>query len=165
MNTIEEQLWNYIDGNCNASEQAEIKTKIATDLQFQSIYHDLLAVHQELNILDLEEPSLSFTRNIMERVDLELRPVALKTKIDNRIIYGIGSFFLISILGILGYAISISNLDFNFTLPKLALPIETSKLFNPNFIQLFVLFDVALGLIYLDSYLRRGRNTEKKAER
>ena len=108
MNTIEEQLWNYIDGQCTANEKAEIEAKLAIDSNYQAVYEELLAVNQELNNLEFEEPSLSFTRNVMEQVKLEPRPVTLKTKIDKRIIYSIGAFFAISILGLFGYAISIS---------------------------------------------------------
>ena len=162
MNTIEEQLWNYIDGNCTDSEKAEIEAKIATNLPYHAAYQELLAVHQELNKLDFEEPSLSFTRNVMEQVKLELRPVALKTKIDNRIIYSIGAFFMISILGIFGYVISISDLSFTFEMPKLDLSFDTTQIFNPIFLQIFILFDVALALIYLDSYLRKRKNMTQK---
>lgn len=161
MNTIEEQLWNYIDGYCNAAEKQEIEIKIAADLEYNAIYKELLAVHQELNKLDFEEPSLSFTRNVMEKVALELPPIALKTKIDNRIIYAIGSMFVISLLFIFGYAVSISEWDFE--LPKIDLAFDATKIFTPTFILMFVLFDIALGLIYID-ILWRKRATKKEAK-
>ena len=31
MKTIEEQLWDYIDGNCSPTEKIEIEAKIASD--------------------------------------------------------------------------------------------------------------------------------------
>ena len=163
MNTIEEQLWNYIDGNCTAVEKAEIEAKLAMDVQYQEIYQDLLAVNNELKQVDLEEPSLSFTRNVMEKVNQELRPVALQTKIDHRIIYTIAGFFIASILGIFAYAIAISNVNFSFEMPKIT--IDTDKLINPVTIQLFVFIDVALALVYLDNYLRKGKiKAQKKGE-
>jgi len=160
MNTIEEQLWNYIDGNCTAVEKAEIEAKLAVDLQYQKVYEDLIAVNNELKQMDLEEPSLSFTRNVMEKVNLELRPVALKTKIDKRIIYTIAGFFITSILGIFAYAIVISDSNFSFEMPKMNF--DTDKIINPVTIQLFVFIDVALALIYLDSYLRKGKMKAQK---
>ena len=162
MNTIEEQLWNYIDGNCSPIEKAEIEAKIASNLQYHTIYNELMAVHQELNKLDYDDPSLSFTRNVMEKVALELPPVALKTKIDNRIIYGIGSLFVFSLLAIFCYALFTSNLDFE--LPKFDYAINISKLFTPAFMQLFILFDVALGLICLDWMWRKKLNKKASEE-
>jgi hypothetical protein len=161
MNTIEEQLWNYIDGNCTAEEKIEMETKIAVNIQYHTIYQELLAVNKELNQLDFEEPSMSFTRNVMDKVNLELKPVALKTKIDNRIIYSIAAFFALSILGIFAYTISISNLSFDFKMPTMN--INFGKYINATTIQVFLLIDVTLGLLYLDSFLRkRNINAQKK---
>ncbi|MBB2146188.1 hypothetical protein GM921_11875 [Pedobacter sp. LMG 31464] len=160
MNTIEEQLWNYIDGNCTAEEKIEIETKIAVNIQYHSIYQELLVVHNELNKIDFEEPSMSFTRNVMDKVNLELKPVALKTKIDNRIIYSIGGFFALSMLSIFIYALATSNLTFDFKMP--AMNFNVGKYINPTTIQLFLLVDVALGLLYLDSFLRKRKISAQK---
>ena len=161
MNEIEEQLWDYIDGNCTAVESEEIKAKIATNLQYSKIYKELIAVHKELGQLDFEEPSMSFTRNVMEKVELELPPVALKTKVDQRIVYFIASFFVLSILGIFGYAISKSNLNFTFELPKIDFTLGLTKVFNPITLQIFIIVDVFLGLVYLDSFLRKRKGLKQ----
>lgn len=160
MNTIEEQLWSYIDGNCTAEERIEMEQKIATNLQYNAIYAELLAVHQELTKLDYDEPSLSFTRNVMEKVEIELPPVALKTKIDNRIIYGLGALFVLPLLAIFLYALFTSN--WNFDLPKFAYTLDYKKIFTPVYVQLFILFDVALALVYLDRVWRK-KLTKKEA--
>jgi len=161
MNKIEEQLWNYIDGNCTATEKTEIEAKIASNLQYSTMYNELMAVHNELNLLGFEEPSMSFTRNVMEHVNLELKPVALKTKVDNRIIYSIGAFFGLAILGIFIYAISITKMDFDFKMPTIDFHLD--KLVTSTSIQVFLMVDIALALVYLDSCLRKGRiNAQKK---
>lgn len=160
MNTIEEQLWSYIDGNCTSEEKIEIETKIAVNSQYQTLYQELLAVHNELNQLDFEEPSMSFTRNVMDKVNLELKPVRLKTKIDYRIIYSIGAFFALSILGIFTYAIATNTSSFDFQMPDLNF--DASKYINATTIQIFLLVDVALGLLYLDGFLRKRNLTAQK---
>ncbi|WP_316786031.1 hypothetical protein [Pedobacter frigiditerrae] len=162
MNTIEEQLWNYIDGICTAEEKIDIEHKIAVNIQYHTTYQELLAVHNELNKIDFEEPSMSFTRNVMEKVNLELKPVALKTKIDNRIIYSIGAFFALSIIGIFIYAIAKSNATFDFKMPTINF--DAGKYVNATTIQVFVLVDVALGLLYLDSFLRKRNLKAQKKE-
>ena len=75
MKTIEEQLWDYIDGNCTIEERIEIEHKIKANLQYHRTYEELLSVHQELEKLNLDEPSMSFNRNVMEKVNLEIKPV------------------------------------------------------------------------------------------
>jgi len=164
MNTIEEQLWNYIDGNCSAIETVEIEAKIANDLQYKELYQELLAVHTELSKLDFEEPSMSFTRNVMEQVKLEIRPVALKTKVDHRIIYAIGGFFVLSLLCIFGYAVATSEMNFKMDFPDVNFGIDANKIITPISIQIFLMVDVVLALIYLDSFLRKRKTAESKKE-
>ena len=153
MNTIEEQLWNYIDGTCTPVEKLEIEAKLAVNIQYHTLYQELLKVNEELTKIDFEEPSMSFTRNVMEKVNLELKPVALKTKIDKRIIYSISAFFAISIFGIFLYAIATSTSSFDFKMPEMNF--DAGKYINATTIQIFLLIDVALGLLYLDSFLRK----------
>jgi hypothetical protein len=162
MNTIEEQLWNYIDGNCNFAEKIEIEAKIKADLQYSTTYKELLLVNNELSNLELEEPSMSFTRNVMEQVNLELKPIALKTKVDNRIIYSIGAIFILSIVAIFGYVVATADLNFKFNLTQLNFDLYETKIINPTSIRIFLMVDLVLILIYIDSFLRKRKDTTQK---
>lgn len=163
MNTIEEQLWNYIDGNCTPVEKLEIEAKLAVNIQYHSLYQELLKVNEELNKIDFEEPSMSFTRNVMEKVNLELKPVALKTKVDNRIIYSIAAFFVISLASIFVYSLATSNFDYKLEFPEMSASFDPAKYINSTSIVVFLFVDVALALVYLDSVLRkRNVAAEKK---
>lgn len=162
MNTIKEQLWNYIDGNCNFAEKIEIEAKIKADLQYSTTYKELLLVNNELSNLELEEPSMSFTRNVMEQVNLELKPVALKTKVDNRIIYSIGAIFILSIVAIFGYVVATADLNFKFNLTQLNFDLYETKIINPTSIRIFLMVDLVLILIYIDSFLRKRKDTTQK---
>ena len=160
MNTIEEQLWNYIDGNCTPAEQLEIEAKLAINIQYHNLYQELVKVNESLNKLDFEEPSMSFARNVMEKVNLELKPVALKTKVDNRIIYSIGSLFILAIIGIVIYAVAISDLNFKMDIPKIDFSFGLGKYMNRSTIQIFLMVDVAIALIYLDGFFRKEKIKE-----
>ncbi len=162
MNTIEEQLWNYIDGNCNFAEKIEIEAKIKADLQYSTTYKELLLVNNELSNLELKEPSMSFTRNVMEQVNLELKPIALKTKVDNRIIYSIGAIFILSIVAIFGYVVATADLNFKFNLTQLNFDLYETKIINPTSIRIFLMVDLVLILIYIDSFLRKRKDTTQK---
>ena len=163
MNTLEEQLWNYIDNNCTPKEREAIEAKLATDMAYQQVYQELMLVHNELGNLELDEPSMSFTRNVMEQVKLEPRPIALKTKVDKRIIGFIGGFFVLSILAVFIAAIANSKISFDVNWPKFDWAADTSKLLNPTFLKVFLLFDLVLALIYADSLLRKKRTQKKGA--
>lgn len=152
--SIEEQIWDYIDGNLDSGQKAAIGHKIATDATYQSVYQELFAVHQQMETIELEEPSMSFTRNVMEQVKLEIQPVSLKTKIDHKIILGIASFFILALVSVLVYAVS----NVQFTVAKWTLPtLNIEPFITPFSIRIFLFIDLLIGLICIDSIFRKKR--------
>lgn len=151
MTTIEEQIWDYIDGIGSAEYRSEIESKIATDEAYKAIYQDLSALHQQIGDIGLDEPSMSFSRNVMEMVSLEIAPVSMKTKVDKRIIYGVSAFFIIAIAAIFIYALS----QLNFTASKVTLTFNLTNYMTPALFKGFLFADVIIGLLYLDRLLRK----------
>lgn len=164
MTPQEEQLWNYIDGCCNAAENVEIEKKLATDEAFKQLYLELLTVNEQLGThLEVDEPSMSFTRNVMEQVKQEMAPIQLKTKVDQRIIYAIGGFFSVTLLALLTYAFATA--DFKMKMPSVNLDADVSALLNPTVLMVVLFINAALLLVYLDSLLRKGtKKTQKNGE-
>jgi hypothetical protein len=155
MNTIEQQLWDYIDGTLAEAAKKAIEEKIASDPEIKSQYEDLLKLNSVLGALDLDEPSMSFTRNVMESVAAEPAPIALKTKVNSRIIYTIGGFFVLSLLGILGYVFYQAKASFTgFTFPE-KFNINLDQYITPTTLYTFLFVDLVIGLIFLDQFLRR----------
>ncbi|GAA4211713.1 hypothetical protein GCM10022289_41500 [Pedobacter jeongneungensis] len=155
MNATEQQLWDYIDGNLNASDRKNIAEKIESDTEIKSLYEDLLKLNSAFGELDLDEPSMSFTRNVMESVASEPAPVAMKTQVDKKIIYGIGGFFVISLLILFGYVLYNSDLsmpEFNF---NARLNLNLDKYITPTVLYSFLFFDLVIGLVFLDQFLRK----------
>lgn len=68
LNDIEVRLWEYIDGFSNDAEKSAIEKLIAENAEWKAKYHELLEVHQSLNLVELEGPSMRFTRNVMEEI-------------------------------------------------------------------------------------------------
>lgn len=155
MNTIEQQLWDYIDGILDEKTKKTVEEKIASDPEIKAQYEGLLKLNSVLGALDLDEPSMSFTRNVMDSIALEPAPVALKTKVNTRIIYAIGGFFVLSLLGILGYLFYQAKASFTgFTLPE-KLNINLDSYITPTTLYVFLFVDLVIGLIFLDQFLRR----------
>lgn len=158
---IENRLWDYIDGTSNASEQTEVEKLIAANAEWRSKYHELLEVNSLMNLAELEEPSMRFTRNVMEEIArLQIAP-ATKNYINKKIIWGIGAFFLTAILGFVIYAIGQVNWNAASD-SKSALGIDLSQvdysaMFNSTFMNIFMMVNIVLGLMLLDRYLANKR--------
>jgi hypothetical protein len=164
---MEERLWEYIDGACPAEDRLFIEQLIADNQEWRTKYQELLELQDLMaHHLELDEPSMRFTQNIMEAIGKEHIAPAVKTYINKRIVWGIASFFMVSIIGLLIVGITQVNwtaggtdssfLNFNkINLDK----IDLSKFFNNTYTSIFMMINVVLGLMLLDMYLHR-RKTE-----
>jgi hypothetical protein len=158
--TIEERLWDYIDGTCNAEEKTFIEQLIATNAAWKAKYKELLEVNQLMDHIDLEEPSMRFTQNVMEEIGkFQIAPAA-QSYINKRVIWGIGTFFLLSILGFLIYGFG--QIDWSSTSSNSKMPIDFSKvdlsvIFKNTYTNVFMMLNVVLGLVMLDMYLGKKK--------
>ncbi len=158
MNTIDEKLWDYIDGNCSEEEKKTIETLIAQNDAYRHQYEQILILNQQFSKIELDEPPMAFTYNIMESIRAEQAQIPLKAKVDKRIIRGISIFFVLTILALLIFSLSMIHLSpvhFSTHLPdKLTMP-EIGKYFNNSVLKGFLFLDTVLGLYLLDKYLHK----------
>ncbi|MES2112435.1 MAG: hypothetical protein V4577_27000 [Bacteroidota bacterium] len=166
MNNIEEKLWSYIDGTCPADEQTVISRLIASDESVRLKYQELLALDKEFAAIEMDEPPMAFTYNVIEAIRTEEAMVPLKTKVNKRIIMGIMLFFLIGLTGFIIYTLTqmdissagvpdiVSKVTVNVKLPQV-----NTQISKPM-VEGFMFFDVVLGLFLFDKYLRR-KNSDK----
>ena len=167
MNTqqnMEDRLWDYIDGTGSAEEKSFIEQLLESNLEWRAKYKELLEVHQLMsNHLELDEPSMRFTQNVMEDIAKYKIAPAAKSYINKRVIWGIGFFFLLSIIGFLIYGFGQVNwsdssggsfaIDFS--------KVDLSKVFNNTYTNAFLMVNVVLGLILLDMYLGKKKKQWK----
>ena len=111
--------------------------------------------------MELEQPSMRFSMNVMDQLQ-GLQPApATKQYINKTIIRSIAVFFILSIVGFLIYS---------FTLIDWSSPVSTGegyqlpsisfdyKLFlNSTWLNVLLMLNVVMGLLYLDNYLRRKK--------
>jgi hypothetical protein len=166
INEIEARLWSYIDGMATSDETTSIEKLIAENSSWRIKYHELLEVHQALGSMELEEPSMRFTRNVMEEIGRQHIAPATRSYLNNKVIGGIGIFFLVMIVGFLIYGIAQINWseagDPGSVLGiDLAKP-DYSRIFNNDFVNGLMMLQVVIGLLFLDRFLaakrRRFRN-------
>jgi len=155
MNTIEQQLWDYLDGSLEESAKKAIEEKIESDAEIKSQYEELLKLNLVFGEMDLDEPSMSFTRNVMESVALAPAPIAMKTKVDKKIIYCIGGFFLVSLLALMSYVLYNSNLHMPGFDLNVNFDFNLDKYITPTAVYSFLFADLVIGLIFLDQFLRK----------
>ncbi|QQL49046.1 anti-sigma factor [Mucilaginibacter ginkgonis] len=160
MNSIEEKLWDYIDGTCSADEHAAIARLIETDATYREKYEELIAFNVDMAGLDLEEPSMGFTFKVMEAVKQETVAVPLKAGINKNVIRGLVGIFIALIVSLIIYAFLNINWSAGgngaYELPKVSLP-ALSKPEGHFIMQAFVFVDAVLLLFFADLYLRRQR--------
>lgn len=167
---MEDRLWDYIDGLSNPAERSVIEDLLATNQAWQEKYRELLDVHRLLDASQLDDPSMRFTRNVMEEIARFHVAPATRTYINKNIIRGIGAFFLTLILGFTAYILSqfhwaVGHPSSNWlpNNPDLGLgklnSIDPSKYVNGTYISLFMLIFVIMGFVLLDMYLGRKRTT------
>lgn len=160
MNVIEEKLWNYIDGFCSDEEQKEIAHLIKTNPDYQKTYQELIALHSDFNLTELETPTMSFSNNIMRKIHLETSPLSKNLKADEKIIYSFFSFILVSITILIYFILKETSWsqelnknifgNLNFNIP----PVSKSFL-----LYSFMIFDVILGLLICDKLIRSKKQS------
>jgi hypothetical protein len=161
MSSIEEKIWNYIDGSCTHEERKAIGLLIEQDEVYRRKYEELVQLNAEFAAMELDEPPMAFTYNVMETIRTEYAQQPLKAAINKRIIKGIGLFFIVTISAILIFALANihwsegagSSHTTSDILPKL------KGLLSGPAMQVFLFFDVVLGLYLFDGYLHRKRQS------
>jgi len=113
---------------------------------------------------ELEQPSMRFTKNVMEEIaKLQIAP-ATKNYINKKIIWGIAAFFITLIVGFLIYGFA--QVDWNFqdnSKPIIDFSaVDYGKIFNNTFVNAFMMVNVLLGLMLLDRVLANKRKKFRK---
>jgi hypothetical protein len=162
-NDIEQRLWEYIDGTALAGEKTAIEKLLESNLEWKNKYNELLQVNQLLKSSELEQPSLRFTKNVMDSIAKYHIAPATKQYINNRIIWGIGIFFLTMITGFIVYGFG--QVDWAAgKAGKNSLGLDTSgidfsKFFSNTWVNVFMMINIVIGLALLDRVLANKRKS------
>jgi hypothetical protein len=163
----EGRIWDYIDGLGDPVESESVRLLISEEPDWRRKYEELLELHQSFQEMSLEVPSLRFAKNVMEEIAQNQVGPATISYINKRIIWGIGGFFGILILGFLVYGFAQVNWSANGNSKAVSFfksnSIPWNKIFNNTYGNIFMMINVVLGLMLLDMFLRRKmKRTEAK---
>ncbi len=162
MNTqrsMEERLWEYIDGLATEEERSVLGQLLRDDAAWKSKYSELLKTDELLRSSELDQPSLRFSKNVMEEISkLHIAP-ATKTYINKKIIWGISFFFFALIAGFLlyGFAQMQWSVSGDSEVLKNVNKLDFGKMFNNTWVNIFMMINVVIGLFVLDNYLSKKR--------
>jgi hypothetical protein len=159
---MEETLWNYIDGSMNDQQLLFVEELLQSNQEWRAKYAELMEVHQLMqDSVDLEQPSLRFTQNVMEEISRLYITPATGNYINKNIIWGIGLFFLTTIAGLVIYGIGNidwSKPDSSGAYPSLDVPaFNWSQFFTSSYMNGFIMINIVLGLMLLDMYLTKRK--------
>jgi hypothetical protein len=162
--SMEERIWSYIDGSAGEIEKTVIEKLLETDFTWKEKYRELLEVNELLHSSELEEPSLRFTKNVMEEISrLHIAP-ATRTYINKKIIWGIAFFFIAMLAGILIYGFAQMNFSSGEEsgIAKSIGRFDYTKFFNNTWVNVLLMINVILGLFLLDNYFTSKRKKYRK---
>lgn len=168
---IEQHIWDYIDGLSTPEEKAMVENLLRHDQQWRAVYDELRFVHTQIASADLvDQPSMRFTKDIMEQVsNLKVAP-PVQSYINKKIIYGIAGFFglvfvamLIYGIGLIDFSDSSSSGTMNIDMSKWTF--DPSQYLNSTVLNIFMFFNVIAGLALLDRYLRNGGSRKPEGGR
>lgn len=153
---MESRLWEYIDGLMDPPEQSAIEKLVAENADWKAKYQELLELHQMIHSTDLEQPSMRFTKNVMEEITKHQIAPAAKEYINKKVIWGLAGFFITLVVSFLVYGFSqvdwsagnsnnVIGIDFT--------NVDYNQMFNNDYVNYFMMLNVVLGLILLDRYL------------
>lgn len=157
MKTMEEQLWDYIDGSLTGPEERAVEQRIAGDPVWAAAYAQQLDFSSGLQHIGLDEPSMGFNFRVMEAIRSETVLDPLKTRINPWIIRGIAAFFLISIVFVLSVAVGKVNWAGFSAETSQALPLAKVQhlLDNHSAVQALMFAGVVMLLFLGDRILNR----------
>jgi hypothetical protein len=166
---IEERLWDFLNGTLSAKEKEEVEQLLQQNSRWRKMYEEMTAFESMIKSSELEEPSMRFSKNVMDEISkLKIAP-ATKSYINKNIIYGIAAFFLLIIGGSLVYMFtqlefstgtgsSITNIDFS------KFSFDYKQFISPTVLNLFFVADAVIGLMLLDRYLNKKKREAREAK-
>jgi hypothetical protein len=158
---IEKRIWSYLDQDCSAAESSEIALLIKTDSSWKEKFVEISEFQESLSVnSELHQPSMRFSKNILEIVEKENIVHPVKTYMNQWVIRAIMALFSISISVIIISLFSANNSSTgnNSLISNVVNFAETSGPSTQVIYYAFLLLNVIAALALLDSLLKRKIN-------
>jgi hypothetical protein len=151
----EEQMWDIIDGEATPEIAIQHEALLQYDIEYKKTFDTLMLLQTQLLQLDLEQPSMRFTQNVMEKV---AAPTKATVKPDKAF-----SILMMVLFGLLIAAIAILIFNGNSPsqpislLPSLSLSEKiTTILSSPLVMPIFLIINAGLALMAVDKWILKN---------
>lgn len=67
----EQMIWDYLDGNLDENMKQQLEKRIAEDAGINTLFEKVTTLNQLLRTQQTEQPSLRFSKNLMEKISRE----------------------------------------------------------------------------------------------
>ena len=162
---MEARLWDYIDGLNTEQERSLVAKLIEENSIWKNKYHELLDIHQLMQQnMELDEPSMRFSQNVMDAIAHEKIAPAASSYIKKSVIRVIAAIFLLSIGALLLYMFSTMNWKaMSSQASSIQLPdVNPGKYLNNSVLYGMAIVTVVLCLAMLDSALRKKQKKNRE---
>ncbi|RYZ21553.1 MAG: hypothetical protein EOP49_46980, partial [Sphingobacteriales bacterium] len=95
---IELRIWEFLDGAGDSDTRQATARLISTEARWKSKHEEIMQLQAGLNSLETEQPSMRFSRNVMDAVAAIAPLRATSSYINKWIVGGVGAFFIVVIL-------------------------------------------------------------------
>ena len=164
MNSMEQRLWEYIDGTCSDKERLAVAALIEQDDSWRNTYKEMLRFNDEISAITPDEPPMGFGYKVMEGVRALEASKPLKTVTNNYIVAAIMSFLILSIIVLMVFAFSGTTPNSGSNQSYVNYFPAISALTSSGMLKAFLYIDVVLLLLLIDGFLRRKKtNTFAKS--
>lgn len=153
---IERQLWEYLDNTCSEKDRIRIATLLRTDTTWKTLYDELHVLHNAIAAMEPNEPSLRFTKNVMEATSEARVAPRIEKYLNRKVIIAITVFFIVSLGSMLLYTLVHANRHAS----DVATPspmIGTAFFISPVLLQASMYACTLALLAFIDSLLRKAR--------
>lgn len=94
MKDVQDLIWDYLDGRCPEADAARVEAALSNDPDFKQVFLMSRRLHEQLQGMETDAPSLRFTQNLMDSLPVKKvgRSVRYTTLLSSRWIwaYSIG---------------------------------------------------------------------------
>lgn len=156
MNKItEELLWKFIDGDCTEEEKTQIQKALEQDEALRRSLAERQALHEALQKIEEEAPSMRFATNVMENLPKNVwswRPL-VTPRLIGKFILGLSASVSLCVLIAFTAAPTVNS---TATDPVIGQVTQLSnQIFSSSFSSLIVLLTIGAAMLYLlDRYLK-----------
>jgi hypothetical protein len=159
MNTkplTEEHMWDIIDGVATPEIIIQHKALLQHDIEYKNTFDTIVQLQNQLLQLDLEQPSMRFTQNVIEKVAAPTKATVKPDKAFPLLIMLLFGLCIVTIISVLIFNGNASAQPISF-LPKLSLGEKlTTILSNPLVMPIFIVINAGLALMAVDKWILKN---------